>query len=191
MLEALSAQAAATACTSCELSQHLYSLVSRHLDVNIHSFPSLSPAPALCQETVPTKHFYSHNLGKSIMFKCPSQLGKSGTYRGVPFTPPQPRLLGAKARCSDRASAGLPSYVPESLPDRSRASQWWGDTQGVLSQDPGDLANTERKQKTVWRTGMQEWPLPHNHTCDPARKAFLIHLDSLPKEALLAFCYCY
>lgn len=56
--------------------------------------------------------------------------------------------------------------LPISPEPVSRAMK--GNPEGAVpqpdSRDLGALVNTEREEKTVRRTGMGEWPPPHNHT---------------------------
>lgn len=127
---------------------------------------------------MPTKHFYSHNLGKDIIFKCPSQLGKGDTYRGMPFKLSQPQRTGAKQDSMTflEWSAKLCSWEPAEPPGASQQSNE-GISRGCSPTAwlPGSQGSGEhRKNKTVGRAGMGEWPLPHNHTCDTAGKSFLM-----------------
>lgn len=100
---------------------------------------------------MPTKHFYSHNLGKDIIFKCPSQLGKSDTYRGMPFKLSQPQRMGAKQDSMTflEWSAKLCSWEPAEPPGASQQSNA-GISRGCspIAWLPGSQGsgNTERKQ---------------------------------------------
>lgn len=109
---------------------------------------------------MPTKHFYSHNLGKCIIFKGPRQLGKSDAHREMPLKLSQPNPVGWVPKqdsvCRSCRSA------------QSQSAEQWRETQKVPfhSLTPGTpgLWWTLREEKTGRGTGMGEWPPPYNHT---------------------------
>lgn len=145
---------------------------------NIHHLSSLSPISALYQEAVPTKHFYSHNLGKRIIFEGSSQLGKSDAYREMPLKLSQPHQMGAKARFSDLAWVGC-QPVCLGAADQPRASQQSneGKPRRCCSTAwlPGPQGSGEHREKRR-RSGGQGWEngLLHITTSDTAGKSFLM-----------------